>query len=85
MSARDMEIELMAGMQEMVAQQNVMVRLLSKMCDTHQRYVNLRLQELEAEKDRGRSRSPAVRPSPTRSGNIEEAETVPFEPTLIRE
>ena len=64
MASRDIEIELMANMQELLAQQKVALKMMGRILELHESLLKLRSQDLEEENERGRSRSP-VRPSPT--------------------
>eukprot|EP00434_Breviolum_minutum_P044340 symbB.v1.2.039592.t1/scaffold6669.1/size16315/1 len=65
-ATRDMEIEILAGLQEMLAQQAIALRMLRRLHNTVDQWIQRRVQETEGERGGGRasrSRSP-LRPTP---------------------
>ncbi len=55
-ATRDMEIEILTGLQEMLAQQGVALQMLRRLHNSVDQWIQRRVQETEGE--RGRSRSP---------------------------
>ena len=68
MASRDIEIELMANMQELLAQQKVALKMMGRILELHESLLKLRSDDLEEENKRGRSRTP-VRPRRLMEGN----------------
>ena len=62
-ATRDMEIEILAALQEMLAQQTVALGMLRRLHNSVDQWIHRRVQETEGE--RGRSRSPHRPPGPT--------------------